>query len=159
MAGPLITELEVWRALYGLNPLKDAGPDELFPKTPVFARTFSLSLQTAQVPEDWRRALITLTAKKTSRTTDPRQFRPISLTSAVCKILVMILKEKLLSHLSQLSLQTTRLHGFLPRRSTVTNRNNFAPATKKARQMLLNLRGPHPLYLPPAVQSVYSPAS
>ncbi len=39
--------------------------------------------------------------------------------SLVCKILETILKEKLLSHLSQLSLLTTRQHGFLPRRSTV----------------------------------------
>ncbi len=33
----------------------------------------------------------------------------------------MILKEKLLAHLSQLSLLTTKQHGFLPRRSIVTN--------------------------------------
>ncbi len=39
----------------------------------------------------------------------------------VCKILETILKEKLLSHLSQFSLLTTRQHGFLPRRSTLTN--------------------------------------
>ncbi len=60
-------------------------------------------------------------AAKSPRTTDPRQFRPISLTSGVYKILETILKEKLLSHLSQLSLLTTRQHGFLPRRSVVTN--------------------------------------
>ncbi len=39
----------------------------------------------------------------------------------VCKILETILKEKLLSLLSQLSLLTTRQQGFLPRRSTVAN--------------------------------------
>ncbi len=87
---------------------------------PVLARMFNLSLQTAQFPEEWRRAIITPVAKS-PRTTDPRQFRPISLTSVVCKILETILKEKLLSHLSQLSLLTTRQHVFLPRRSTVTN--------------------------------------
>ncbi len=38
----------------------------------------------------------------------------------VFKILETFLKEKLLSHLSQLYLLTTRQHGFLPRRSTVT---------------------------------------
>ncbi len=60
-------------------------------------------------------------AAKSPRTTDPRQFRPSSLTSVVCKIREMILKEKLLAHLSQLSLLTTKQHGFLPRRSTLTN--------------------------------------
>ncbi len=81
---------------------------------------FNLSLQTAQVPEDWRRAIVTPVAKSPS-TTDPRQIRPMSLTPVVCKILETILKEKLLSHLSQLLLLTTRQHGFLPRRSTVTH--------------------------------------
>ncbi len=79
-----------------------------------------LSLKTAQVTEDWRRAIVT-PAAKSPRTTDPRQFRLISLTSVACKILQTILKEKLLSHLSKLSLLTTRQHGFLRRRSTVTN--------------------------------------
>ncbi len=76
---------------------------------------FNLSLQNAQVPEGWCHALVTPVAKK------PPHNRPISLTSVVCKILEMILKEKLLSHLPQLSLLTTRQHGFLPRRSTITN--------------------------------------
>ncbi len=53
--------------------------------------------------------------------TDPNLFRPISLTSVVCKVLEAILKEKILAHLSEFSLLTSRQHGFLPRRSTMTN--------------------------------------
>ncbi len=88
VADPLITELEIRRALDGLNPHKGACPDGLFPKVlkalnshiaPVLARMFNLSLQTAHVPEDWRRAIVTPVAKS-PHTTDPRQFRPISLT-------------------------------------------------------------------------------
>ncbi len=53
MGDPLITELEVRRALGGLNPRKGAGPNGLFPKvlkalhshiSPVLARIFNLSL-------------------------------------------------------------------------------------------------------------------
>ncbi len=93
MADPLITELEVRRALDGLNPHKGAGPNGLFPKVlkalnshiaPVLALMFNLSLQTAQIPEDWRRAIVTPVAKS-PRSTDPRQFRPIRLTSVVGK--------------------------------------------------------------------------
>ncbi len=62
MADPLITELEIRRALDGLNPHKGACPDWLFPKVlkalnshiaPVLARMFNLSIQTAHVPGDW----------------------------------------------------------------------------------------------------------
>ncbi len=72
MADPLITELEVRRALDGLNPHKGAGPDGLFPKVlkalnsyiaPVLARMFNLSIQTVQAPEDWRRAIKTPVTK------------------------------------------------------------------------------------------------
>ncbi len=80
---------------------------------------FNLSLKTAQIPEDWRRTIVNPTAKS-PRTTDPRQFRPISLTSVVCKILETILKEKLLCHLYQLLLLTRRQFDFLPHRSTLT---------------------------------------
>ncbi len=61
MADPLITKLEVRRALDGLKLHKGASPDGLFPKVlkalishiaPLLARTLNLSLQTAQVPED-----------------------------------------------------------------------------------------------------------
>ncbi len=81
---------------------------------------FNLSIETAQIPEDWRRTIVTPVAKSPC-TTYPRQFRPISLTSVVCKILDTILKEKLLSQLSLLLLLTTSQHGFLPRRSTVAS--------------------------------------
>ncbi len=100
---------------------------------------FNLSLQTAQAPEDWHRAIVTPVAKS-PLTTDPRQFRQISLTSVVCKILETILKENLTSHFSQLSLLTSRQHGFLPRRSSVTYRYNVARATKKASGMLFKLK-------------------
>ncbi len=121
MADQLITDLKVKRALEGHSPHMAAGPDRLFPKalkalsshtSSVLARMFYLSLQTGQVPEDWRCA---------KATPDPWQIRPISLTSIVCKIFGTILKEELLSHLSQLSLLIIRQNGFFPHRSIVAN--------------------------------------
>ncbi len=69
---------------------------------------------------DWRHANDT-TVTKAPRTAHPNLFRPTSLTSVVCKVLEAILKEKMLAHLSQFSLLTSRQHGFFPRRSTLTN--------------------------------------
>ncbi len=121
MADQLITDRKVKRALEGHSSHMGAGPDGLFPlalkalsshTSSVFARMFNLSLQTGQAPEDWRRAIAT---------PDPRPFRPISLTSVACKILGTILKEELLSHLSQLSLLIIRQNGFFPHRPIVTN--------------------------------------
>ncbi len=86
MADQLIADVKVERALEGHSPHMGADPDGLFPKalkalsshtSSVLARMFNLSLQAGQVPEDWHRAIAT---------PDPRRFRPISLTSVVCKI-------------------------------------------------------------------------
>ncbi len=108
MTNPHITESETQRALESLNPNKGAGPDGLFPKAlktrspyiaPTLTRIFNLSLQAPQVPDDWHHAIVTLVAK-TPRTADPNLFRPISLTSDVCKVFEAILKEKMLAHLS-----------------------------------------------------------
>ncbi len=95
MATPRITESEVQRALEALNHNKGASLDGLFPKAlktlspyiaPTLSRIFNLYLQTSQIPDDWRHAIVTPVAK-TPRTADPNLFRTISLTSVVCKVL------------------------------------------------------------------------
>ncbi len=107
----------------------EAGPDGLFPKAlktlspsiaPTLSRICKIAFQTSQIPDDWRSAIVTPVAKAPC-TADPNLFRPISLTSVVYKVLEAILKEKMLAHLSQFSLLTSRQHGSLPRRSTLTN--------------------------------------
>ncbi len=122
MASRHITESETQRALEARNPNKRAGPDGLFPKvlktlSPYIARTlsriFNLSLQTSQIPNDLRHAIVTPVAKALG-TTDLGLLRPISLTFVVCKVLEAILKEKMLAHASLFSLVTCRQHGFSP---------------------------------------------
>ncbi len=129
MTTPLFKESETQRAFETLNPNKGAGPDGLFLKAlktlspyiaPTLSHIFHLSLQTSQIPDDWRCAIVTLVAKA-PRTADPNLFRPISLTSVFCKVFEAFLKEKILTYLSQFSLLTSLQHGFLPRRSTLNN--------------------------------------
>ncbi len=64
------------QSLDGLNPHKGAGPDGILPKVlkalnshiaTVLARMFNLSLQTAQVPEDCRRAIVCPCYQKSPR--------------------------------------------------------------------------------------------
>ncbi len=67
------------------------------------------------------RSLMTGTpVAKAPRTADSNLFRTIIPTSVVCKVLEAILKGKMLARLFQFSLLTSRQHGFLPRRSTLT---------------------------------------
>ena len=50
------------------------------------AKVFNLSLEEGIVPSDWKEANITLLFKKGSRN-KPENYRPVSLTSVVCKLL------------------------------------------------------------------------
>ncbi len=78
MANPHITESETQRTLEALNPNKGAGPDGLFPKVlktlspyiaPTLTHIFNLSLQTSQIPDDWRHTIVTPVAKHPTQQT------------------------------------------------------------------------------------------
>jgi hypothetical protein len=81
---------------------------------------FKLSFESGFLPVDWRRAYIAPIYKKSERT-DPSNYRPIALTSSVCKLMETIIKDQLLSYLISNSIITKCQHAFLARHSTATN--------------------------------------
>ena len=99
---------------------KAAGDDNMAPRflkevskeiaVPV-ALIFRKSLDTGQVPRDWRNANITPLFKHGNRSkTD--NYRPVSLTSQICKIVESVLRDKLVSHLEKYDLLQPSQHGF-----------------------------------------------
>src|ERR1043165_1093598 len=58
---------------------------------------------------------------KKGNSSDPNNYRPISLTSVICKIFESIIKNQLLSYLNTFSLISKHQHGFLSKHSTSTN--------------------------------------
>jgi len=81
---------------------------------------FRRSVAEGVVLQEWKTANITPLFKKRSRS-DPGNYRHVSLTSYVGKILETIIKEKLLGHLSLNSLINASQYGFLLRKSCLTN--------------------------------------
>ena len=49
----------------------------------VLAQIFNKSMQTGDVPQEWRDALVVLLFKRGNRS-DPGNYRPVSLTNVVC---------------------------------------------------------------------------
>ncbi len=81
---------------------------------------FNLSLLTTEVPEDWRSAIICPFFKKG----DPEvtgNYRRVSLTSIVCKMMESAIKEAIMSHLLRTAVLADTQHGFTPRSSCLTN--------------------------------------
>lgn len=85
---------------------------------------FQLSLDTGQVPDDWKRAKVTPIFKKGSKG-KASNYRPVSLTSLVCKLLEGIIREKLTDHLLRHNLLNGSQHGFMKNRSCQTNLLEF----------------------------------
>jgi len=85
---------------------------------------FKQSLDTGMVPIDWKQANVCAIFKKGQRTS-PGNYRPISLTSHVCKVLESILKDKILEHIDKYALLNPSQHGFVKHKSCLTNLLEF----------------------------------
>ena len=69
---------------------------------------------------DWKIANVTPVFKKGSCSL-AENYRPISLTSVICKILESLLCEVIITHLSEQQLLNSSQHGFVSHRSCLTN--------------------------------------
>ena len=81
---------------------------------------FNLSLEEGIVPSEWKEANITQLFKKGSRN-KPENYRPVSLTSVVCKLLETLIRDHMVEFLVKHKLIKTSQHGFLKARSCLTN--------------------------------------
>jgi len=85
---------------------------------------YNKSLLEGVVSHEWKQANITPLFKKGSKS-DPGNYRPVSLTSYLGKILEAILKVYIMRHITAHSLINASQHGFLSRRSCLTNLLEF----------------------------------
>ena len=81
---------------------------------------FNLSLEEGIVPSEWKEANITPLFKTVSRN-KPENYRPVSLTSVVCKLLETLIRDHMVEFLIKHKLINTSQHGFLKARSCLTN--------------------------------------
>jgi len=135
-----ITEEEVLHKLLSINVNKSVGPDEIHGKLLYEIRNeivkplthlFKLSLCLGQVPQDWRDANVIPLYKKGSRH-QASNYRPVSLTSVVGKMLEKIVKFRLMEHLDKHKLIRETQHGFQTGKSCLSNLLEFfEDATKE----------------------------
>lgn len=79
---------------------------------------FCFSIASGTVPDDWRLTNVRPLFKKGSRVVRSN-YRPISLTCVMCKVLERIIRNYLLQYFLDNGLISNRQFGFLPRRSTI----------------------------------------
>ena len=141
--GPALTSIDVTpndveEKIKSLKP-GASGPDNVKPRTlrelsaqlalPI-SIIFNKSLSESCVPKDWKLSNVTAIFKKGDKT-DAGNYRPISLTSIVCRILESIIRDKILIHLQEYNLIIKSQHGFWPHRSCLTNLLEFLEVVTK----------------------------
>ena len=108
---------------------KSPGVDGIPPKllkeiveqiSTALAKVFILSIEEGMVPSEWKDANIKPLFKKESRK-KPENYRPVSLTSVVCKLLETLIRDHIVEFLVKHNLINTSQHGFLKARSCLTN--------------------------------------
>lgn len=91
---------------------------------PALFTIFRKSLDEGITPADWRTANVTPIFKK-GKKSEPSNYRPVSLTSVVCKLLESLLRDKMMDHLLTHNLLNHSQHGFMSHKSCTTNLLEF----------------------------------
>ena len=118
----------VLNLLKNINTDKASGPDNI-PGTllkicapelcEVFTIFFQCSLNQGQIPDDWKRANIFPLFKKGDES-NVENYRPISLTSIVCKLLEHIVHSTVMDFLDSKNFLSSLQHGFRQKKSCET---------------------------------------
>ena len=111
---------DVYKIISRLKESSSPGPDGIHPKfliecvdnlaKPLFY-LFRDSLDSGTIPEIWKITHVTPIYKKGVKS-DPLNYRPVSLTSVVCKAMERLIRDKIIEHLDKYNLLSTHQHGF-----------------------------------------------
>ena len=123
-----ITPSKVLTKLRDLNPGNTPGIDRwhpLFLKNVAdliaepLAILYQKSLNEGVIPEDWHKACVTAIHTKGEKNL-PDNYRPVSMTSIICKLMESLLRDEIVEHMIRNDLFSKLQHGFVPHRDCMT---------------------------------------
>ena len=112
-----------------LNHNKSFGPDGIHPKmlsslsdylSEPLAVIMNASLREGSLPKDWKEAHVIPIYKNKGAQNLAVNYRPVSLTSIVCKMMESMIRKHIMEHLLDQHLISDKQYGFVKNRSTVT---------------------------------------
>jgi len=124
----VIDEDIVMNKLLKLKVDKAQGPDDIHPsvlrncvQAAVLLLTiiYKKSLEEGILPKDWKMAVGPILKKGNKH--EASNYRPVSLTSVPCIVLESVTRDAVVAHLEQQNFYADCQHGFMKRRSTLTN--------------------------------------
>jgi hypothetical protein len=116
----------VLKLLQNLKTDKSPGPDSLHPRllfeikesiAEPLSIIFNQSLALKTVRKEWKNSQISAIFKK-GNTSQAQNYRPVSLTSVVCKIMEKLIRLHIINHMKANKLFSNKQYGFIEGRST-----------------------------------------
>ena len=124
-----IKKEQVEKILSELQHGKAAGPDKIPPAILAIASKelaepltylFRKTLEEGKLPQEWKKACVTPIYKRKGSKTSPNNYRPVSLTCVVGKVMEKIVRQVVMDHLTENKIITKEQHGFIQGRSCTT---------------------------------------
>ena len=121
-----ISDME--KALSSLKIFKSPGPDGIHPRllkecakelALPLKLLFDKTMECGKIPKKWKEAEVRPIFKKGSKTT-PGNYRPVSLTSVICKVFETFVRKSLFNHFVVNDLLSVEQYGFCGGRSCTT---------------------------------------
>ena len=122
-----LSEAAVHKLLSKIKISKSPGPDQVHPRVlselkntlaKPLSIIFNTSMRTGTLPQEWKSANITAIFKKGSKRV-AGNYRPVSLTSILCKLMETLVRNALVDYMQKNDLFTDKQFGFISGRSTV----------------------------------------
>ena len=122
----IISEEIILKKLKKLKTNKSPGPDKVHPRVlneiadeicKPLQIIFQKSLDSKTLPSEWKHAQVTAIFKKGAKT-KAQNYRPVSLTCIVCKMLESIVRDQIIDHMVKNNLFSPKQFGFISGRST-----------------------------------------
>lgn len=128
-----VTSDMVRKEINNIKINKSPGPDEIPPRilkelVDILSEPITLllnkTMEEGVLPTDWKCAIISPIYKKGSKNR-AENYRPVSLTAIICKLMETFLKQEIMQHLTEQTLLSSKQFGFISGRSTTTQLLNY----------------------------------
>lgn len=123
-----VSDADMLKVLNSLKTSKSPGPDTIHPRilkelsselAPPLRMLFTKTFNDGKLPDSWKEAEVKPIFKK-GRKDSPGNYRPVSLTSVICKIYETFIRDALNNHLINNCLLSNEQYGFCKARSCVS---------------------------------------
>jgi hypothetical protein len=108
----------------------------------ILIHLYYISISNASIPERWKKVKVKMIPKNDNLKSDPKNYRPISLTSCIARLCERFIIEQMVDHIKENKLLVKEQSGFRSKRQTKDNifsicQRNFEAFNRKKKSCVI----------------------